>query len=107
MVTDSIDQEWDFNSYLLDLEKKLALLSVFGFVEAYKTGALDFYRHNQSKVTGFSFKIPWSTTGPNPCPYCRSLDGELFDVDDFPGPPHPRCRCNIPMAPPVIIRDRE
>ena len=84
-------------------------MGIYGYVEAYKGGALDQY---QNAITAYNIeiKIPWTTCEDNgncdsdspPCGECidNVVDGP-YSPDEFPES-HDKCRCNVPMAEPVI-----
>lgn len=41
-------------------------------------------------------RVRWYTLEDDKvCDACEDLDGEEFDIDDIPSPPHPRCRCHV------------
>jgi hypothetical protein len=91
------------NTALRWMEQKNGLLADFFSNETSKVGSLDIF--SLASEQGLIVLIPWSVTGDNPCDECLSLDGELFDPNDFPDPPHFGCQCNDPMADPVIVFD--
>lgn len=62
-------------------------------------------------VKGYLLGIPWTTcedngncAGPSPvCDECQGLSGQVFEADGFEESAHPWCRCNEPLADPVIM----
>lgn len=89
------------NTAMKWMKQKNEMLADLGSLEAYRSGVLDIL--SDVDVQGFKVLIPWSATGDNPCDECNALDGELFEPDDFPAPPHFGCQCNDPMADPIWI----
>lgn len=81
----------------------------YGYHEGLLMGQLLIFQAPQ--VEGYLLGIPWTTcedngncAGPNPvCDECQGLSGQVFPADGFEESAHPWCRCNEPLAEPVIM----
>ena len=93
-IEDPETQEYKYWQWQQDIADKIGS---FGDLESQKQGDLDLYKGQQ-------VMIPWVTAGDdNVCEDCAELEANgPYPPDEFPEPPHYGCRCNDPMADPVI-----
>lgn len=70
-------------------QQRATLIARTETLRAHNEGRKVFYR--EVGVT----KVKWLTAqDERTCPECGSLDGQVFKIDEAPGPPkHPACRC--------------
>ena len=72
-------------------QQRATLIARTETLRAHNEGRKVFYREVGIK------KVKWLTAqDERTCPECGPLDGQVFKIDDAPGPPkHPACRCSL------------
>ena len=73
------------------VQQRATLIARTETLRAHNEGAKVFYREVGVK------KVKWSTAhDEQACPECAPLDGRVFELAGFDGPPrHPNCKCTI------------
>lgn len=107
--------------YLNEGKNLLETTGQFGYHEGMLQGQLEVYQIEGAipmegaiaveGVKGYILGIPWTTcedngncSGASPvCDECQGLSGEVFEADGFEPYAHNWCRCNEPLADPVIM----
>lgn len=107
--------------YLNEGKNLLETTGQFGYHEGMLQGQLEIYQIEGAiplegaiaveGVKGYILGIPWTTcedngncVGASPvCDECQGLSGEVFEADGFEPYAHNWCRCNEPLADPVIM----
>lgn len=75
-----------------------------GYHEAAVNGELSELMYHDLGIQWYTCEDNGNCDSDNPpCDECEELRGEIFPIESFPEPPHMFCRCNEPMAQPVIL----